>query len=164
MNERDNMHPNVEGVLRRVRPHEPSAELKAKVLHAARDAWRQDSAGVPWQVPIRRLAISAAAAAVMVSFANLYGNGASAHHPAAAPVTGYAEPCDLDAMTDVYSPFIRAMAMAERQTQRDAAGLLNHLEMIREALRESEPSEASETPDAIEQRSRLPGLPLSLHS
>jgi len=164
MSKTDNKHRKTEEVLRRVRPQELSAELKAKVVGTARDAWHKEPANIPWQIPLRRLAASAAAAVLIVSLANLYGDCASVRHPTRTPMAGCAEPCDLDALMNVYTPLVRYMAAAGRPAQPCASALLDHLERVRETLRETERSESSEEPAPVERKSRLPGVPSSLHS
>ncbi len=164
MSEINEEHRETEESLRRVRPQGPSAELKGRVLLAARRAWRQESAHVPWQIPLRRLAASAIAAVLIMSLANLYGNRASGYRPAGAPTAGFAEPCDLDAIMDVHAPVMRYMAIAGRSAWGGAPALLEHLEMVRDALREAEQTEAAEEPAPVERRSRLLPSPSSLHS
>lgn len=148
-------HRETEESLRRVRPQGPSAELKGRVLLAARRAWRQESAHVPWQIPLRRLAASAIAAVLIMSLANLYGNRASGYRPAGAPTASFAEPCDLDSIMDVHIPLIRYMATAGRPAQGGASTLLQHLEMVRGTLRETERKDTSEESAPLERRSRL---------
>jgi hypothetical protein len=152
-----------ERLLRRVRPSEPSAELKSRVLHAAQGAWRGASEGVPWPIPIRRLFASAAAATILVCLANLYGDHASAHRPVVAPVAGHTEPCDFDVMTDSEAPLIR-YAVTGRPAQPDASTLCDYLERVRRALSETERNEAPDNPAPVERRSRLPRIPSSLNS
>lgn len=164
MSEMDEEHQETEDTLKRVRPQEPSAELKAKILRAARDAWREEPAHVPWQIPIRRLAASVAAAVLMIFLANLYGNSAPMYRPAGAPTAGIAEPCDLDSIMDVHIPLIRYMATAGRPAQGGASTLLQHLEMVQEALRETERKDTSEESAPLERRSRLFPSLSSLHS
>lgn len=164
MSTTDDTHRQTEEVLKRVRPHELSAELKAKVVAAAREAWHKEPASIPWQIPLRRLATSAAAAVLIVSLANLYGDCASVHGPTRTPVARCAEPCDLDALMNVYTPLVRYMATAGRPAHPCASAMLDHLERVRETLREMERSGSCEEPAAVERRSRLPGVPSSLPS
>ncbi len=165
MNRDNEEHAGIEGLLKRVRPPEPSSELKARVLRIAGEAWLDASAGVPWQIPIRRLAISAAAATVLVSLANLYGDRASAHRPPApTPIAERVEPCDLDVMMDPDASLIRYTVTTARSAQPDASAFLDYLERVREALGETERDEASDSPAPTERRSRVSQIPSSLNS
>lgn len=155
-------HVRTEGFLKRVRPQEPSAELKAQVLRAARDAWHDASAGIPWRIPLRRLVVSAAAAAVLISLANLYGDCASIRPATQVLTSGSAEPCDLDIMTDPQMSFMRYAVRAGRPARPEASLLADYLEMVCETLTETEGGDGSDEP--AERRSRLfPNL-LSRHS
>lgn len=165
MNRGNEEHKGIEGLLKRVRPPEPSSELKARVLRTTGEAWLDASAGIPWQIPIRRLVVSAAAAAVLISLANLYGDRASAHHsPAPAPIAERVEPCDLDVMMDPDASSIRYTVTTARSAQPSASALLDYLERVREALGETNRDDASDSPAPSERRSRLPQIPSSLNS
>ncbi len=165
MNRSNEGHAGIEGLLKRVRPPEPSSELKARVLRIAGEAWLKASAGVAWQIPIRRLALSAAAATVLISLANLYGDRASARRPPApTPVAERVEPCDLDTMMDPDASSIRYTVTTARSAQPDASAIFDYLARVRKALGETERDDASGSPTPTERRSRLPQSPSSLNS
>ncbi len=140
----------IERLLKRVRPQEPSAELEERVQCAAQEAWREDTAGIPWRIPILRLALSTAAAAVLVTLANLYGDRAS--YPRRAPVSAgtYVESCDLDIMGEIPVSFTRYAATT------DTSALFNHLRAVRETLRETEENGLPQGPGLSDPRSHLP--------
>ncbi len=160
----DHEHADTERLLRRVRPTEPSTQLKALVLQTAREAWPGASTNIPWQIPIRRLALSAVAATVLISLANLYADHASGHEPAAIPIAEHVEPCDPEVMTVPNASSIRYVVTTVRSIPTDASILSNHLEEVRETLGATERDEKSDGPDPIERRSRLHQIPSSLNS
>ena len=135
----------IERLLKRVRPQEPSAELEERVQRAAQQAWCKDAADVPW-----RLAFSTAAAAVLVTLANLYGDRASYSPRAPVPAATCVEPCDLDIMGEIPVSFARYAATT------DTSALFNHLRAVRETLRETEENGLPQGPGLRDPRSHLP--------
>lgn len=74
MSEKDHSHEQIERLLKQARPAGPSESLKARVTEAARAAWEQAPAEVPWQIPVWRLLVSAAAAAIIIALGNQFGD------------------------------------------------------------------------------------------
>ena len=74
MNKPRSEHERIERLLRKAHLPEPSSQLHDHVTVAAREAWNQEPAEVPWQVPVRRLAISVAAMFLVISAANHFSN------------------------------------------------------------------------------------------
>jgi hypothetical protein len=74
MNEPNQDQERIERLLKASRPAKPSAALKARVTTAAEAAWNRGPAEVPWQVPVWRLAVSAAAAGIIIAFGNRLGD------------------------------------------------------------------------------------------
>jgi len=74
MNAPNQEHERIEHLLKQAKLPEPSAQLHDRVTTATRQAWNQEPAEVPWQVPVRRLAISAAATFLVISAANHFSN------------------------------------------------------------------------------------------
>lgn len=70
MNEPRSEHDRIERLLKQARLPEPSPQLHDRVTAAAKQAWDQEPAEVPWQIPLRRLVLAAAAAFVIISVAN----------------------------------------------------------------------------------------------
>jgi hypothetical protein len=154
VSEIDRENNEIERLLRRAKLPEPSAELKERVTSAARKAWDQATPDIPWQVPIRRLAISAAAAVLMISLANYFGDRvlAGGQPPGLAAAT--AETSDLDDWLEVpCNSFVRHLT--NKPSTCSPAALLEHLEKVRQILDESEPTEAPDIGDPVEHRSRL---------
>jgi hypothetical protein len=165
MNRDNEEYAGIERLLKRVHPPVPSPELKARALRTAGDAWLDASTGVPWHIPIRRLALSAAAATVLISLANLYGDRVSAHRlPVPTPIAERVEPYDFDVLMDPDACSIRYTATTAGSAQPDASALVDYLERVREALGETKRDDASDSPAPTERRSRLPQIPSSLNS
>lgn len=70
MNETHDESKRIERILSQVHLPAPPDDLKNRVIGAAREAWERPPADIPWQVPIRRLALSAVAAILIVSLTN----------------------------------------------------------------------------------------------
>lgn len=74
MNEPRSEHDEIERLLRKAHLPGPSSQLHDRVIAAARQVWNRKPAEVPWQVPMRRLAISVAATFLIISAANHFSN------------------------------------------------------------------------------------------
>ena len=70
MNETNAEHERIERLLKKAHLPQPSSQLHDRVATAAGQAWDQEPTDVPWQIPLRRLALSAAAACLVASAAN----------------------------------------------------------------------------------------------
>lgn len=62
-------HEEIERLLQQARPVGLSATARDRITTAAAMAWREGPANIPWQIPVRRLAISAIAAVLVISAA-----------------------------------------------------------------------------------------------
>jgi len=155
MSETGRENHEIERFLRRAKLAEPSAELKERVTRAARQAWDQTAQDVPWQVPIRRLALSAAAAVLMISLANYYGDHARAGRESPGSAATVEEMSDVgDGEQVPYSTLVRHLTMTNRSV-RNPAALVDYMEKLREMLRENEPPETPDSGAGIDYRSRL---------
>lgn len=149
--------------LKKARPAEPSAELRARILAAAKETWVNDPAEVPWQIPLRHLALATAAAGLIVAFADLYVAQVTIPQPSLGPAATGVETADLDDLLDsLTSPRgmrgNRYLALGlgpwgSTSTARPA--LLDYLEQVRQALREAEQSGNASEPPPIQRDSRL---------
>jgi hypothetical protein len=155
MNETSKENDDVERLLRRARLPEPSAELKERVTSAARRAWDQAAPDIPWQVPVRRLGVAAAAAMLMVTLANYCGDSVPADRQSHGFTTTTEEPPDLGDWLQPYSPIARHLAMTSK-SPRNPAALLEYMAKVREFLGEDEHGEAPDAATPVERRSRLP--------
>jgi len=144
----------IERLLRRAKLPEPSAEFKERVTRAARQAWDQVAPDVPWQVPFRRLAVSAAAAVLMVSFANYCGNHVRAGQESRGSVAVEETPDLGDGSQVPYSTLVKHLTMTNRSV-RNPTTLVDYMEKLREMLGENEPPEAPDSGAPVDYRSRL---------
>jgi hypothetical protein len=153
MSEAEHEYNRMEHLLKRVRPQAPSPELKARVIRAAHNAWQDDATGIPWWIPIRRLLVSAAAALVSVSFANLYSERADAQQQG--PTSTAIEPYDLDIASEAYPSLVRYAIRLDTPGGSDACALFDHLRTVQAALRETEGDDATDEPGQTNSRSHL---------
>ena len=157
MNGRKGGNDPIERLLKQVRPPEPSPLLKRRVTGAAGRAWSETSSAVPWQIPLRRLAVSAAAAVLVVSLANIYSDYALARWRSAGSAAIGRSPAESGAWAEApYSPCVRWPANVMRASSaRDVSALLNYVERVRQILNETPPNGAGEQPASMEGRGRL---------
>jgi len=162
MNEISRENHEIERLLRRAKLPEPSAEIKERVTSAARKAWDGAAPDVPWQVPIRRLAVSAAAAVFIVSLANYCGDHAIARRQSRGFAAAMEEPPDPGDWPQMpYSPLVRHLMMTSKSSALNPATLLEYMERVRQILDESDPREAPDAVAPVEHRGRL--LPARLN-
>lgn len=144
MSTTDKQYDKAERLLRRARPLEPSDELRERVMHAARKAWKETPAEVPWQIPLRRLALSAAAAIVIVSSSNYFSSwsvvrwradrAAVARAPLAkAPPTDSSETWE-----EPYGPFMQHLVAVRRSSARDPLAVIDSLDKLRRVFEDTQ--------------------------
>ena len=164
MNEKDLENDKIEHLLRRAHIPEPSPLLKERITNEARKEWNQTSVELPWQIPLRRLVASAAAAVLVISLANYFSDLTLAHWwSGSVPITRL-QPSDLDVLPEMpYRPFVRHLVSVNRRPSvTDASALRNYVERVRQILKETQQNGASneQVPDGG--RGRL--LPAKPHS
>ena len=153
MNERDQEHEEIERLLKAARPAGPSGALKARVTGAARAAWDQRRAEVPWQIPAWRLAISAAAAAIIISFGNRLGDFA---WPGGAVVARIPDPELVELAEMVYGPARSRLGTSRRgPSEGKGVTLGGRMEAVRQILDEMENNGVQGQPARGGGRSRL---------
>lgn len=164
MNETGRDNNEIERLLRRAKLPEPSAELKERVTSAAKKAWDQAAPDIPWQVPFRRLAISAAAAVLMISLANYCGDHVFASQQSHRLAAATEESPDLGDWPQMpYSSLVRHPAMTNKPLRNPSAPL-EYMEKLREILDESEPPEVPDPGAPAGHRSRLLPTRLNFYS
>jgi hypothetical protein len=158
MNETDKESDALERLLKKASVGEPSRPLKERVTAAAREAWVAGEQQISWRVPLRRLAVSAAAAVFIISLTHyacdhLVGRWQSG--TGGVVVRGLP---DLDALPETpYGPFVRRLAAARRKACGiDASALRDHAERTRQLLHEARPTEGAQSPAPANGRSLLP--------
>ena len=146
----------VEQLLKKVRLAGPPEELKARILGAAIETWKQAPAEVPWRVPLRHLGLSAAAAVLIVSGANYYSTQAVAPWQAGRPVAARMTAADFeDTLEMPYSPFVRHLIATCGAPASDASALLDYIQNVRKTLDGAEQDNAADGSGPSGHESRL---------
>lgn len=130
----------LENLLRRAHLPEASPELKQRITAEARKVWDQTPADIPWQIPFRRLAASAAAAMFIVWLANFSSDHTLAKwRPGGASVTGQ-QPSDFDMLPEMpYGPLAKHLASVDRKSRViDASALSDYVENMRRLLEQTQ--------------------------
>jgi len=117
MNEPNQAQERVERLLKASGPGGPSEALKARVITAAKAAWHQGPGEVPWQVPVWRLAVSAAAAGIIIAFGNHLGDFARSGAQAGVAVAAETANPELEELAEmVYGPSRSRLGTKHRRT------------------------------------------------
>ena len=144
----------IEQRLKQARLAEPSAELKARIVGSARETWSKAPADIPWRIPLRHLAVSAAAAVLIVSSANYFSTAAVAPWQAGRPVTSRIEAAHFEDMPEMpYSPFVRHLIATSGAPAQDASVLLDYFQSVRKTLEGAEQDNAADGSGPNEQES-----------
>ena len=157
MNDKDTQNEQLERFMRKTHLHKPSPELKERIITEATKAWNQTSPELPWQVPVRRLIVSAAAAVLIIWLTNCSSNYALARWRSGGLEVTHKQPLDLDTLPEIpYSPLARRLVSANRkQSMTDASALRNYTEAMLRILDEAQQNGVSKPPAPVEGRSRL---------
>ena len=157
MNKKDMENDKIEHLLRRTHPSEPSPLLKEQITTEARKAWNQTSLEMPWQIPIRRLVASAAAAVLIISIANFSSDYALKRWLPEDVRATTKQPPDLEILPDMpYRPFVRHLVSINRRpSMTDASALRNYAERVRQVLNEMQQNGVSNQPVQDGGKSRL---------
>jgi hypothetical protein len=137
-----------ENLLRTAHLPEPSPQLKRRVTAEARKAWEQTSADIPWQIPLRRLAASAAAAVLIIWLANLSSDYTLAKwRPGSASVEAQ-QPSDFDTLPEMpYGPLAKHLVSVDRKPRViDASALSDYMENMRRLLEQTQQNGVSIPP------------------
>jgi hypothetical protein len=157
MSKKDHNDEQTERLLSQARPAGPSAQLKARVTAAARAAWDQAPAEVPWQIPVWRLAVSAAAAAIIIALGNHLGDFGWSGAPAGSPAATAQPNPELEELAEmIYGPARSQLgARRRRGLESDEATLRDRMDRLDQMLGEMESDGASRQPTRSGGRSRL---------
>ena len=147
----------LEDLLRKAHLPEPSSELKERITTEAKKTWIQTSSELPWQVPIRRLLVSAAAAVLIIWLTNSSSDYLIVRWQSSRPKISNQQGSNLDALTEIsYSPLARHLASAgHRLSITDASVLRNYAETVRSILSEPQQNGSSKPSAPVEGRSSL---------
>ncbi|MFC1794367.1 hypothetical protein ACFL3Q_12360 [Planctomycetota bacterium] len=157
MNDKDTQNDQLESILRRAHVPEPSLELKEQITAEAAKVWNQTSPGLPWQTPVRRLIVSAAAAVFVIWLTNCSSDYALAQWRSGGPEVAHQQPLDLDALPEIpYSPLVRHLVSTGRKPSiTNASTLRNYAETVLRILDEAQQNGVSKPSAPVEGRSRL---------
>ena len=157
MNDKDMQNKQLENILNRAHIPEPSPELKEQITAEAIKAWNQISLELSWQIPVRRLIVSAAAAVFIIWLTNCSSDYALVRwRSVELPVT-HQQPPDLDALQEIpYGPLARRLVSTGRKPSvTDASALRSYTETMQRILDEAQQNGVSKPPAPVEGRSRL---------
>ena len=157
MNEKDIQNKQLESILRRAHVPEPSPELKEQITAEAIKAWNQTSPELSWQIPVRRLIVSAAAAVFIIWLTNCSSDYTLARWQSGGLPVAHQKPSDLDALPEIhYGPLARHLVSTGRKPSiTDASVLRSYAETMRRILDEAQQNGVSKPPAPVEGRSRL---------
>jgi hypothetical protein len=157
MNEKDTQNEQLERFMRKSHLHKPSPELKERITAEAAKAWNQTSPELSWQIPLRRLLVSAAAAVFVIWLANYSSDYTLAKWRPGGLEAAYQQPPNLDALTEMsYGPLARRLVSAGREPSiTDASALRRYTENVRRVLDETLQNGISKPPAPAEGRSSL---------
>ena len=157
MNEPRSEHDRIARLLKQAHLPEPSPPLHDRVTTAARQAWDRESTDVPWQIPLRRLALSAAAAVIVVSLANHLSNVAGPRVRPDGPVAASVPNPEFEELAEmVYGPARSRLATDHRKPSVvDGATLRDKMENMRAVLDDLENDGIQAQPAPGGGRSRL---------
>jgi len=156
MNKADRRVEEIEQLLRRARLAGPPEELKTRIVGVARETWDKAPADIPWRVPLRHLAVSAAAAVLIVSSANYFSLRMVASWQTGRPVATRVEAAAFEDMPPVpYSPLVRQFLATGRSSGQDVTALLDYMKRVRETLNGTEQDDSTQRSEPGERESRL---------
>ena len=157
MNDKDTQNEQLESIMRKTHLHKPSPELKERITAEAAKAWNQTSLELSWQIPVRRLIVSAAAAVFVIWLANCSSDYALARWQSGGLPVAHQKPSDLDALPEIhYSPLARHLVSTGRKPSiTNTSALRNYTETVLRILDEAQQNGVSKPPAPTEGRSRL---------
>lgn len=129
----------IENLLRTVHLSEPSPHLRERITAEAKKVWNQAPSELPWRIPFRRLAVSAAAAVMIIWLANYSSDRALGRWRSAQVLAVVEQPADLGALPELpYGPFARRLVSVSRRSLGiDTSSLNDHVERVRQVLDET---------------------------
>ena len=139
MNENDK-NKQLEDLLRKAHIPEPSPELKERITTEAKKTWIQTSSELPWQIPVKRLIVSAAAAVLIIWLTNSSSDYLMVRWQSGGTKIANQQRSDPDALTEIpYSRLARYLVLAGRKPSiTDASALRNYAETVRSTLSEAQ--------------------------
>ena len=129
----------LENLLKTAHLSEPSPQLKERITAEAKKLWNQSFQELPWLIPFRRLAASAAAAVLIIWLANYSSDRALGRWRSANVLAAIEQPGDFDALPELpYGPFARRLVSVNRRSLVvHTSSLSDHVERVRLILDET---------------------------
>ena len=157
MNEANPEHDKIEHLVKQTQLVGPSPQLRDRAVGAAARAWGKAPPEVPWQIPLRRLAVSAVAAVLVISLADAFSKHIAIQWHHERPLAIRNEPIDFnDLSVTSYGDFVRHVAVSGyRSSGGSGPALRTYLEQVREMLKGTQPIADKTQPASTPGRSRL---------
>jgi len=145
MNEKNAENKQIEDFLRKAHMPKPSLELKERITTEAKKTWIQTSSELSWQIPVRRLIVSAAAAVFIIWLTNCSSDYLMVRWQSRGSKIANQQRSDLDALMEIpYSPLAKHLVSAGRRpSMTDASALRNYAETVRRILSEPQQNGSS---------------------
>ena len=155
MNEKEN--DKLEYILKKAHIPEPTPILKERITTEAKKAWNQSSQEIPWQIPVRRLVASAAAAVIIVSITNFYNEHVLKRWQFKDNSTLNKQVNDLETLSDIpYRPFVRHLISISRKPSNiDASAFRDYTKRLQQVLNEMQQNGSPNKQMLDGERSRL---------
>ena len=134
--------------------------MEANLTGTAESHWPAGGVGrpeLPWQVPVRRLIVSAAAAVFIIWLTNCSSDYALALSHSGGPNAAHKQSLDLDELPELsYSPLARHLVSAGRKPSiTEASTLHNYAETMIQIFNEAQQNGGSKPVAPSEDRSQL---------
>ncbi len=153
-NDKDNQYEQIENLLGKAHLSGPSSELKDRINVETTRLWNQSSVEVPWQIPIRRLVASVAAAVFVIWLANVTSDYSVARWKTSGSSEMRQQLPELEILSEIsYVKHLTSISRGFPAT--DASGLHHYIEMVRKLLDEAPQDGISNPTDPAKGRSRL---------
>ena len=154
MNDKDMENDKLEHLLRRAHPSEPSPLLKKRITSEAKKAWSQSSLEIPWQIPVWRLAASAAAAVLIISITNFSSDLILKRWHTGDILSTQEQLPKPDILTEMaVRPFVRHLVSINRKPSiTKATALRDYTKRVQQVLNEMQQNGASNGQDCYRSR------------
>ena len=142
---KESQNEKLEKLLSKAHLPEPATELKYRITAEAAKAWNQTLSELPWQTPVRRLIVSAAAAVLIIWLANSSSDYALARWRSGRHQVAHQQLLDLDTLPEIpYRHLVRGLVSTNCiPSITGASSLRSYTETVRHVLDEMKKNEVS---------------------